>query len=222
MHGRALAHLRKADPVIAAIIARVGPCRLRPVAEGTHFDSILKAIVYQQLSGSAASTIHGRVRALLQGERSAAKALLQLPEAKLRAAGLSRQKLAYVRDLARKVVDRELAIERLHELGNEAIIESLTAVHGVGTWTAEMFLMFRLGRPDVLPVHDYGIRKAMQRAYRLRDLPKPKRMLELAASWSPHRTVASWYLWRSLEVDGVAGSPPEKRQSAAATAKPKR
>jgi 3-methyladenine DNA glycosylase/8-oxoguanine DNA glycosylase len=215
MHRRALTHLRKADPVIAAIIDRVGPCRFAPVAEGTHFDAILKAIVYQQLSGSAAATIHGRVRALVDGERSVAKALQKLPDAKLRAAGLSRQKLAYVRDLARHVVEGELAIERLHELENEAIIASLTAVHGVGTWTAEMFLMFRLGRPDVLPVHDYGIRKAMQRAYRLRDLPKPKRMIELAERWSPHRTVACWYLWRSLEADGVAKSQPQKRQGAA-------
>jgi 3-methyladenine DNA glycosylase/8-oxoguanine DNA glycosylase len=216
MHRRAQNHLRKSDPVLAALIARVGPCRLAPTALGSHFDAIAKAIVYQQLSGSAAATIHGRVTALLGDSGDAPRALLDLPDERLRAAGLSRQKLSYLRDLARRVVAGELAIERLHELADEAIVEALTAVHGVGPWTAEMFLMFRLGRPDVLPVLDYGIRKAVQRAYQLRKLPDAKRLRAIGEAWRPHRTVACWYLWRSLELDGASGSPPGKRQGATA------
>jgi DNA-3-methyladenine glycosylase II len=176
---------------------------------------VARAIVYQQLSGSAAATIHGRMRALLADGADAPRSLLALKEDHLRAAGLSRQKIAYLRDLARRVGDGSLPISALDDLADADVVEALTAVHGVGEWTAQMFLIFRLGRPDVLPVLDYGIRKAVQRAYRLRTLPDAKRMRAIGASWSPFSSIACWYLWRSLDLDGAATSPPRTRQAAA-------
>jgi DNA-3-methyladenine glycosylase II len=198
---RALAHLRKADERIARLIDEVGTCRFVARAEGTHFDALLRAIVYQQLSGKAAATILGRVLALYGDRYPTAGELLATPEEQLRAAGLSRQKFSYMRDLARHVQDGSLPIDRVHELGDEEIIESLTAVKGIGRWSAQMFLMFRLGRPDVLPDVDLGIRKGIQRAYRMRQLPPPKKVQALGARWSPYATYACWYLWRSLDGD---------------------
>jgi DNA-3-methyladenine glycosylase II len=198
---RALAHLRRVDERIARVIERVGACRFAPRAEGTHFDALMRAIVYQQLSGKAASTILGRVLALYGGRYPTAEELLATPEEQLRAAGLSRQKLSYLRDLARHVQDGTLPLDRLHELDDTRIIEALTAVKGIGRWSAQMFLMFRLGRPDVLPDGDLGIRKGLQRAYRMRKLPAPKRVQAVGARWSPYATYACWYLWRSLDGD---------------------
>jgi DNA-3-methyladenine glycosylase II len=195
---RVIAHLSR-DPRMAAIIARVGRCRLEPRAEGTHFQALARAIVYQQLSGKAAATIWGRVEALYGGRAPAPDELAASPDEALRGAGLSRQKLGYLRDLTARTRSGELPVEALHELPDEEILRAACAVKGIGTWTVQMFLMFRLGRPDVLPVGDLGIRKAMQRAYRLRALPAPARMEAVAAPWRPHRTVACWYLWRSLE-----------------------
>jgi DNA-3-methyladenine glycosylase II len=192
---RVLTHLRR-DPKLAAIIERVGPCRLVLRAEGTHFGALLRSIVYQQLSGKAAATILGRVRGEFGGRDPTPDELLGVDPERLRAAGLSRQKLGYLLDLARHADE----LERLHELDDAAVIETVTRVKGVGTWTAQMFLMFRLGRPDVLPVLDLGIRKAVQRAYRLRKLPEPTKLEALAEKWRPHCTVACWYLWRSLEL----------------------
>ncbi|HJU67404.1 MAG TPA: DNA-3-methyladenine glycosylase [Gemmatimonadaceae bacterium] len=198
---RALAHLRKTDERIARVIAQVGACRFTPRAEGTHFDALLRAIVYQQLSGKAASTILGRVLALYGDRYPTAAELLSTPEEQLRAAGLSRQKLSYVRDLARHVHEGLLPVDQLDQLDDAAIIESLTAVKGIGRWSAQMFLMFRLGRPDVLPELDLGIRKGLQRAYRMRKLPTPKRVQAIGARWSPYSSYACWYLWRSLDGD---------------------
>ena len=200
MSRKALAHLRKNDPVLAKIIAEVGPCRLKPNAEGTHFDHVVRAIVYQQLSGKAAATIHGRVKALFGGRNPTPQELLSTPEESLRGAGLSRQKLGYLRDFAQRIVEGEVPIDSLHELDDEAVIEALTKVKGIGRWTAQMFLMFRLGRPNVLPTVDLGINKAVMRAYGLRRMPKPKQLLKIGASWAPFATVACWYLWRSLEL----------------------
>ena len=180
---------------------RTATCRFVPRAEGTHFDALLRAIVYQQLSGKAAATILGRVLALYDDRYPTAGELLATPEEQLRAAGLSRQKLSYMRDLARHVQDGSLPIDRLHELRDEEIIVALTAVKGIGRWSAQMFLMFRLGRPDVLPDIDLGIRKGVQRAYRMRQLPPPKKVQALGARWSPYATYACWYLWRSLDGD---------------------
>lgn len=199
-HRRAVRHLRNADPRLAAIIDAVGRCTLAPRAEGTHFAAVARAIVYQQLSGKAASTIHGRFAALFGDGVPAARPLLALGDGALRSVGLSRQKIGYLRDLATRVAGGEIAIEELHTLSDAEILTALTSVKGVGRWTAQMFLIFRLGRPDVLPDLDLGIRKAIQRTYRLRALPTPKRVLEIGAQWAPHRTVAAWYLWRSLDA----------------------
>ena len=198
---RALAHLRRADERIARVIDQVGTCRFAPRIEGTHFDALLRAIVYQQLSGKAASTILGRILALYGGAYPTADQLAATPEEQLRAAGLSRQKLSYLRDLARHVQDGSLPLDRVDDLDDAEIIEALTAVKGIGRWSAQMFLMFRLGRPDVLPDADLGIRKGIQRAYRMRKLPPPKKVQQVGARWSPYATYACWYLWRSLDGD---------------------
>ena len=198
---RAVAHLRKTDERIAQVIERVGSCRFIPRAEGTHFDALLRAIVYQQLSGKAASTILSRVLAIFGGRYPSAAELLATPEEQLRAAGLSRQKLGYMRDLARHVHDGTLPVDQLESLDDPQIIEALTAVKGIGRWSAQMFLMFRLGRPNVLPDQDLGIRKGLQRAYRMRALPPPKKVQAIGARWSPYATYACWYLWRLLDGD---------------------
>ena len=198
---RALAHLRRTDERIARVIEQVGACRFTRRVEGTHFDALLRAIVYQQLSGKAASTILGRVLALYGGRYPTAAELLTTPDDQLRAAGLSRQKLGYMRDLARHVHEGSLPIDQIDELDDDQIITSLTAVKGIGRWSAQMFLMFRLGRPNVLPELDLGIRKGLQRAYRMRTLPTPQRVKAIGARWSPYATYACWYLWRSLDGD---------------------
>jgi len=159
MHDHALTHLRR-DPVLARVIADVGPCRFAARSEGSHFDHIVRAIVYQQLSGRAAATIHSRVVALFDGKPSAI-GLLTATDDQLRSAGLSRQKIGYLRDLAQRVHAGDLPVDRLHDLADEEAIAALTRVKGIGRWTAHMFLMFRLGRPDVLPDLDLGIRKAI-------------------------------------------------------------
>ena len=198
---RAVAHLRKTDQRIARVIEHVGTCRFIPRAEGTHFDALIRAIVYQQLSGKAASTILARVLAIFDNRYPSAAELLAVPEERLRAAGLSRQKLGYMRDLARHVADGTLPIDQMDSLDDAWIIEALTAVKGIGRWSAQMFLMFRLGRPDVLPDQDLGIRKGLQRAYRMRTLPPPKKVQAIGARWSPYATYACWYLWRLLDGD---------------------
>ena len=194
---RAAAHLRRADPVMAAIVRRVGPCRMRLHLGGTTYWYLSRAILRQQISGHAAAAIERRIRDRFRGALRPEHAL-GASDAELRALGLSRQKASYLRDLAAKACDG-LPLGRLARMKDERVIETLTAVKGIGRWTVEMLLMFRLGRPDVLPTGDYGIRKAMQVAYRMRALPKPDRMRRIAEPWRPHRTVASWYLWRSLE-----------------------
>ncbi|MBM3908003.1 MAG: DNA-3-methyladenine glycosylase 2 family protein [Gemmatimonadetes bacterium] len=197
---QAVRHLRSADPVMATVIDRVGPCRARAYPESSHFGAILRSIVYQQLSGSAAATIHGRVLARFGGRVPAPRDLLRTEDAILRAAGLSGQKTRYVKSLATHAADRRFGMERLHELDDAAVINALTQITGIGRWTAQMFLMFHLGRPDVLPELDLGIQKGIQVAYGLRRLPNPKQVMRRGAPWAPYRTVASWYLWRLLEL----------------------
>jgi len=197
---KAVTHLRAVDPVLARVIDQVGPCRARVAHEGTHFAAVLRSIVYQQLSGSAAATIHARVLALFGGRQPTPRALLRVDDAALRGAGLSGQKTRYLRDLASHAASRRFPMERLHELDDAAVIETLTQVLGVGRWTAQMFLMFRLGRPDVLPDLDLGIQKGIQRAYGLRRLPTPQQVLRRGTPWAPYRTIASWYLWRLLDL----------------------
>jgi DNA-3-methyladenine glycosylase II len=199
-HRKAVAYLKKSDPVLAEVIAIVGACRADVRGEGSHLDAVMRSIIFQQLSGQAAGTIHRRFKELYGGESPTPKQLARTSDEKLRAIGLSRQKAAYLKDLAEKVLAGECAIESLHELEDAEIIAALTAVKGIGRWTAQMFLMFRLGRPDVLPDLDLGIQKAIKKAYGLRKHPTPERVLKIGAKWAPYRTVASWYLWRLLDT----------------------
>lgn len=199
MHRTPVRNLKRADPVLASVIERVGPCRFRPRSQGTHFHALLRAIVYQQLSGKAAGTILDRVLQLYGSRYPRPAELLATPEDSLRVAGLSRQKLAYLRDLATKVESGEVPLARVGRLPDEEVIGHLTRVKGIGRWTAQMFLIFRLGRPDVLPELDLGIQNAIQRAYNLPKRPAPAHVLEIGGRWRPHATIASWYLWRSLE-----------------------
>ena len=203
MHRKAINHLKKVDPKLAVVIETVGPCRYGARADGTHFGALVRSIVYQQLSGKAAATIHSRLRALYGDRDPTAAELLATPEETLRGVGLSRQKLGYLRDLAARVERAELPIDTLHELDDDALTEALVQVKGIGRWTAQMFLMFRLGRTDVLPDLDLGIQKGLQRAYGLRKKPAPKEVLRHGEKWAPWRTIASWYLWRLLDTGDV-------------------
>jgi DNA-3-methyladenine glycosylase II len=196
----AVRHLKRVDPTLRRIIERVGPCRLTPRTDGHHFDHLARAIVYQQLAGKAAAAIHGRFLGLYGDRPPTAAELLATRASRLRRVGLSRQKLAYLKDLARRVHGGTLPLADLPSLEDDDVIAALTEVKGIGLWTAQMFLMFRLDRPDVLPVLDFGIRNAMRVAYGLRKMPTPTQMQRIAAPWRPYRTVASWYLWRSLDV----------------------
>jgi DNA-3-methyladenine glycosylase II len=190
--------LARRDPVIRDLIRQHGRCGLADAQHTDPFTALVHAIVSQQLSTKAAATIAGRVDALLGGtptpERVAAAS-----DPELRAAGLSGQKIGYMRDLCARIANGSLPLDRLHALDDPAVIEALTQVKGIGRWTAEMFLMFRLHRPDVLPVGDLGIVKAVQRAYGLRKAPDPKRLTRIGEPWRPYRSIACWYLWASLE-----------------------
>lgn len=198
----AIDHLRAADPVLARLIDSVGPFRMRIAQTPDLFVALVEAIVYQQLTGKAAATIFARVRALFPRGHAGptAEQILRVSDEALRAAGLSRAKVLALRDLAQRAMDGAIpTLAEAHRLDNEALIERLTAVRGIGRWTVEMLLMFRLGRPDVLPAGDYAIRKAFAAAYRKRTLPTRRDLDQAGARWRPYRTVASWYLWRAVE-----------------------
>jgi 3-methyladenine DNA glycosylase/8-oxoguanine DNA glycosylase len=200
---RAVRELRAADPVLARLIDTVGPCRLTQKTTVSMFSALSEAVVYQQLTGKAAATIHGRVCALFpRGARGfTPRDILAVSDEALRGAGLSRAKAAALRDLASKVEDGTVpALARVRTMSDDEIVERLTEVRGIGRWTAEMLLMFRLGRPDVLPVDDYGVRKGFAIAYRKRDLPSPKELARYGEKWRPWRSVASWYMWRACEL----------------------
>ena len=196
---KAIAHLRKVDPTLGDVIDRIGPYKGWPSGNGTHFDAVARSIVFQQLSGKAAGTIHGRFQGLYGGRTPHPEELATTSDERLRSIGLSRQKSAYLKDLGARVASGQLPIETLHELTDEEIITALTQVKGIGRWTAQMFLMFRLGRLDVLPDLDLGIQKGMQKAYRLRKLPTPERVKKIGAKWAPYRSIGSWYMWRLLD-----------------------
>jgi len=211
-HGRATAaarELARADPTLGRLIEKVGPCRLNLDGIQSPFAALAEAIVYQQLTGRAAATIHGRFLALFRPRRvPSPDQVLALSHDALRAAGLSRAKVAALKDLAAKTKDGTVPPLRvLRLMGEEEIIERLTRVRGVGRWTVEMLLIFRLGRPDVLPAGDYGIRKGFARVFRTRALPTPRQVLRRGERWRPHRTTASWYLWRALEPGAAADDP---------------
>ena len=194
--------LAEADPTLGALIARVGPYRLRPQPTQSVFAAVARAIVYQQLSGSAAATILGRVKAIYAPKRfPTPRDILATPPERLRAAGLSAAKTAALRDLAERSLDGTVpTMRRVRLLGDEQVVERLIQVRGVGRWTAEMLLMFRLGRADVLPVSDLGIRKGFALTFGSRRLPAAVTIERRAERWRPYRSVACWYLWRALEL----------------------
>ena len=201
----AQSHIAEADPVMGELMERIGPLVFKPGYRLSPYQRLFSAIVYQQLSGKAASTILGRVQALFgdPDEVPAAEAVLKMPDARMRGAGLSQAKMLAIQDLARH--SREGALPGLAEarrLEDAALIERLVVVRGIGRWTAEMLLIGGLGRPDVLPVHDLGIQKGFQIAYRTRKLPSPDRLLKQGRRWQPYRTIASWYLWRATDALG--------------------
>jgi 3-methyladenine DNA glycosylase/8-oxoguanine DNA glycosylase len=203
----AVAALREREATLAAPIARGGPGTLLPRREGTHFGHLARAIVYQQLSGSAAATIHGRFLAAVgasDGHPEPATVLAASDDL-LRGCGLSLAKRRAIRDLAAHVADDRLPLGQIDTLSDDAVIDALVAVRGIGPWTAQMFLMFRLGRPDVLPVLDLGVRKGAQRIYRTRALPDAARLEKLARNWRPWASVASWYCWRVLDLEDAGG-----------------
>jgi DNA-3-methyladenine glycosylase II len=205
-HTGAIAHLRAADEVMAHIIDRVGPCMLGSTTDRggpahDHYGALLRAIVGQQLSVSAARSIYGRLTERYGGRTPTPAQLLEDDPDEFRAAaGLSRAKVVFLRDLAERLESGDLRLDDIETASDAEVAQRLLAVKGVGQWTVDMYLLFHLGRPDVLPVGDLGIRRAAMLAYRLRKLPQPARLVKLARPWRPWRSVASWYLWASLRV----------------------
>ena len=198
---RARRHLTRRDPKLAEIIRKVGPCRLGSGPQMPPFVALAYAIASQQLSVKAADTIFRRFCDLFPPDRIPDPArLVALPPDVVRAAGFSRPKVAFLQDLAAQVVEQRLPLESLHALSDDEVLERLTAVKGIGRWTAEVFLVFRLGRLDVFPADDLGLMKAMQQVYGLRTRPSRDRMMKMAETWRPYRSVAAWYLWRSLSI----------------------
>ena len=200
--------LAKADPVLGRHVEKVGAYAIKRDEVSNLYETLAEAIVYQQLHAKAASTIFGRLKALGVSGFPTPDELLTLEEAKIRGAGLSNAKTRAVRDLAARQKAHELpSIDEAREIADALLVEKLTAVRGIGPWTVEMLLIFRLGRPDVLPSTDYGIRQGFQKVFRTKALPTPKQVLERGERWRPHRTMASWYLWRALDA-----APPKPRE----------
>lgn len=217
----AMAHLLRRDKTLATMIRRVGPFALKTEKMASPFESLFKAIVYQQLNGKAAGTIFQRVKDLFPDpKKPTPEGLLKLKEKPLRGAGLSQNKMLALRDLAAKTVDGTVpTVRQLRGMSDAEIIERLTTVRGIGVWTVEMLLMFRLGRPDVLPVADFGVRHGFRLTYDLPEMPHPKQLLVHGECWRPFRSVASWYMWRAVDwhkqVQGSAvqgsGAKPKPR-----------
>jgi len=218
----ALDHLRAADPKLAALIDKVeatGGFRLKLADEGAPFHSLLESILYQQLNGKAAATIHARVLAIYGADAPSPKALLETPEEILRAAGVSGNKIKALKDLAARTIDGTVPTHKaILKMSDEEIIERLTQVRGIGTWTVEMLLIFRLGRPDIFPVTDYGVRKGFaltfqrvpkSRALTIADLPKADAMHKRGKRWAPYRSIAAWYMWRACDLDTASRKPVE-------------
>ena len=211
---RARVLLMRRDPVLGAAIKRIGPCGMADRQRKDHLTALTGAIVSQQLSTKAAATIFGRFTALFpDAQIPHAAAIHEVSDVALRGVGFSSQKIGYLRDLCARIVDGRLVLDELDVLDDEVVIERLTAVKGFGRWTAEMFLMFRLHRPDVLPVGDLGIVNAIQRLYKLRSRPDPKRILRLGEAWRPYRSVACWYLWQTLRNEPLTTGAESPRQS---------
>ena len=195
---RACRSLRRRDPALGAVIRRVGPCGLE--ASEDPYRMLVRSVVYQQLAGSAAGAILGRVKARFGGRIPRPERLLAATDAELRSDGLSRQKIAAIRGVAGAFADKTLCNRRLRRMPDQDVVDAVTQVRGIGEWTAHMLLMFSLGRPDVLPVGDYGVRKAAQILYELDDLPKPAELASLGERWRPYRSVSAWYLWTIVDT----------------------
>jgi len=213
-HTAAIEHLSRVDRKLARIIAKSGPCRLQPERTQNIFEALLESIIYQQLNGKVAATITGRVKALfpenshrirtrrgtVAGFPTPEQILAATPEL-LRSAGLSQAKMLAIRDLAAKTLDGTVpTVREAHKMTDDELVERLTQVRGIGRWTVEMLLIFRLGRPDVLAADDYGIRKGFAKMHKMAELPKPKELLAYGERWRPYRSVASWYMWRAAEM----------------------
>ncbi len=211
-------HLSKNDPVMARIIAEVGPVKITPRPE--RFQALARAIIFQQLAGAAATAIYNRFVALYSedGFPKPAQVIATSIE-RLRSAGLSEKKALYIRDLAGHIRDGTLNFHRFPQMNDDEIIADLTRVKGIGRWTAEMFLMFNLGRPDVMPADDLGVQNAVKKAYRMRERPKRKRLMKLAERWRPYRSAAAWYLWQSTNTL-LPTTPSQSKPSATRRAKP--
>jgi len=229
-HTAAIAHLSSVDRKLGKIIAKAGPCGLQPEETQNLFESLMEAIIYQQLNGKVAATITNRVKALFpentrrirtrHGEAAAfpspEQILAATPEL-LRSAGLSQAKMLAIRDLAAKALDGTVpTVRAAHRMSDEDLVEHLTQVHGIGRWTVEMLLIFRLGRPDVLAVDDYGVRKGFAKMNRMDQLPKPKELQAYGEKWRPYRSVACWYLWRAAEDKSLPEPGAELKKPAAA------
>ena len=195
--GKGVRHLKSKDPVLSRIIGAIGPVRFD--LDNNHYEAIVGSIIYQQLAGSAARAILNRFKDIYGGRLPSPKEYLSTDLGSLRKSGLSPQKISYIRDLAERLEDGRLDLKRLKHLSDEEAMRELAAVRGIGRWTAEMFLMFGLGRTDVLPVDDLGLRKAAKKAYRLKSLPDRERFERLATHWHPYCSISTFYLWKSVE-----------------------
>ncbi|PYJ85202.1 MAG: DNA-3-methyladenine glycosylase 2 family protein [Verrucomicrobia bacterium] len=203
MHEAAIEHLSQSDKVLARLIRRVGPCRLEARRSASPFQALLQAVAHQQLNGTAAKTILKRVIAIYPGRKfPAPEDLLATPDERLRGAGLSRAKTAALKDIAAKTLEGIVPSSRaIASISNEEILERLAAIRGVGPWTVEMLLIFMLGRLDVLPATDFGVRKGFALTYRRKELPAPSELIKHGERWRPYRTIACWYLWRALDAE---------------------
>ncbi len=201
MSEQAIQHLTKADKVLARLIKKVGPCLWKPRKRRSPFEALVQSVAYQQLNGTAAATIFGRVKALYPGRRfPTPEDLLDTPDERLRGAGLSRAKVAAIKDIAAKTIDGIVPTSRtIARMDDADILNQLITIRGVGPWTVEMLLIFKLGRADILPATDYGVRKGFALTYQLKDLPTPAELLAHGEKWRPYRSIAAWYLWRSLD-----------------------
>jgi 3-methyladenine DNA glycosylase/8-oxoguanine DNA glycosylase len=235
-HSAACEHLSRADRQLARIIAQSGPCRLVQETTQSIFAALMESIIYQQLNGKVAAIIAARVKALFPENTQRIRTrrglvdgfptpeqILAASEELLRSAGLSRSKMLAIRDLAAKALDGTVpTVQQAHRMSDEDLIERLDTVRGIGRWTVEMLLIFRLGRPDVLPVDDYGVRKGFARMRKLEELPKPKELMAHGERWRPYRSVASWYLWRAADMKALPmAAASAKKTAAKAPAEPR-
>jgi len=206
-------HLRTVDPIVATLIQQHGPYRPRPAMD--HYESLLRTILFQQLNGKAASSIQARWMALYGDRYPTPTELLATTDEAFRTAGISRQKTGYLRDVAERTLAGSLDLRNVEALPDEEIITQITAVKGLGEWSAHMFLMFQLGRPDILPIGDFGVRNGMKIAYALPEMPTPAQAREIGEPWAPYRSVASWYMWRATEGIAEYVSAEEPKQGGA-------